>query len=362
MIDFVRSLAAFVVVLGVLVTVHELGHYLVARWRGVAIEAFSIGFGPALLSRTDRRGTVWKLSAIPLGGYVRMKGWAELGGATRGETDPGSFRTKPLGARALVVAAGPAANLIFAFVLFTLVFATAGAPVVRPVVSSVLPNSPAAAVGIVKGDRIASIDGRTIKTFRDIQKIILTRPDDRIAITFTHDGVTHGANLTTKSRMVEGRRVGELGIVGADIVYRRLWPPAAIAAGAEETYAATAATLGGLWNLAVYQKGVKNLGGPVRIAQISGQAAALGVADFVSFIALLSVNLGLINLIPIPILDGGHLLFYAAEALYGRALPRRAQEIGIQIGAAILATLIIFVTWHDLGHVGLIHWVSHLLG
>ncbi len=362
MIDLIRSLAAFIVVLGILVTVHELGHYLVARWRGVAIETFSLGFGPALLSRTDKHGTVWKLSAIPLGGYVRMKGWAELGGETSGEVAPDSFRTKPLAARAAIVAAGPAANMLLAFVLFTAIFATAGAPTVMPVVSQVMPNTPAAAIGIAKGDRITSIDGRKVTSFEDIETLISARPDDRIAITYTHDGVTKGANLTTASRVVDGERLGELGIMGADVKLRRLAPPAAIRAGAIETYAATAATLDGLWNLVAYQKGVKNLGGPIRIAQISGQAASLGLADFASFIALLSVNLGLINLVPIPILDGGHLLFYAAEALYGRALPRRAQEIGLQIGAALLASLIIFVTVHDLAHVGVFHFVSHLFG
>ncbi|OYV62757.1 MAG: ketol-acid reductoisomerase, partial [Acidiphilium sp. 21-62-4] len=187
----------------------------------------------------------------------------------------------------------------------------------------------------------------------DIEKLISTRPDDRIAITYTHDGIAKGANLTTASHMVDGQRLGELGIMGADVKLRRLAPPAAIRAGAIETYAAAAATLDGLWNLVAHQKGVKNLGGPIRIAQISGQAASLGLADFASFIALLSVNLGLINLVPIPILDGGHLLFYAAEGLYGRALPRKAQEIGLQIGAALLASLLIFVTVHDLAHVGL---------
>ncbi|MDD2878224.1 MAG: RIP metalloprotease RseP [Acidiphilium sp.] len=362
MVDIIRSLLAFIVVLGILVTVHEMGHYLVARWRGVAIETFSVGFGPALLSHTDKHGTVWKLSAIPLGGYVRMKGWAEFGGETAGETDPGSFRTKSLASRAMIVAAGPAANMALAFLVFSVIFATSGAPTVMPVVSQVMPNTPAATIGIVKGDRITSIDGQKVASFAEIQKLIVDRPDDRIAITYTHDGVTKGANLTTASRRVDGERVGELGIVGADVKFRRLSPPQAIRAGAIETYAATAATLNGLWNLVAYQKGVQNLGGPIRIAQISGQAASLGLADFASFIALLSVNLGLINLVPIPILDGGHLLFYAAEALYGRALPRRAQEIGLQIGAAILASLVIFVTWHDLAHIGLFHFVSHLLG
>lgn len=362
MFEFLRALLAFAVVLGVLVTVHELGHYLVARWRGVTIETFSVGFGPALLSRTDRHGTVWKLGAIPLGGYVRMRGWAELGGETRGEKDPGSFRTKSLGSRAAIVAAGPAANLLLAFVLFTAIIATAGMPVVQPIISKVLPHSPAAAAGLVKGDRITAIDGRPIHSFTDIQSIVLARPDDRIAIALIHDGKPGGLNITTGAHVIDGQTVGELGIMGSKVVTKRLAPAQAVAAGARETGGAIAATLTGLWNLVAHQTGVSQLGGPIRIAQISGKAASLGIADFAAFIALLSVNLGLINLVPIPILDGGHLLFYAAEALYGRALPRRAQEIALQIGAAILASLIIFVTVHDLAHLGALNFVSHLGG
>jgi regulator of sigma E protease len=375
MIDFIRSLLAFIVVLGVLVFFHELGHYLAARWRGVVVEAFSIGFGPALVSWTDRHGTIWKLSALPLGGYVKMQGWAELprvssaladGMAAEGETPeaplPGSFRSKSLGSRAIIVAAGPLANMILAFVLFMIVFIGAGTAVVQPVVSQVVPHSPAAAAGLRKGDRITAINGMPVKTFRDIERQVLDKPNTLMAINYVENGAPKLTQLTTETADLGGRKIGRLGIVGADVTYQRLSPPRAVIAAGRETGQVTAATLEGLWKLVSAHEGTKNLGGPLRIAQLSGRAATLGVADFLTFIALLSINLGLVNLIPIPILDGGHLLFYLGEALYGRPLPQRAQEIGLQLGAALLAFMIVFVTWNDLGHLGVVHWVAHVFG
>lgn len=362
MIDFIRSLLAFIVVLGVLVFFHELGHYLAARWRGVVVEAFSIGFGPALMSWTDKHGTVWKISAIPLGGYVRMQGWADLSGETAEAALPGSFRSKSVGSRAIIVAAGPFANMVLAFLLFLIIFVGAGTAVVQPVVSQVLPHSPAAAAGLRKGDRITAINGMPVKTFSDIQKQVLDKPDALMAINYVENGKPKLAQLTSETRIVNGRKVGGLGIAGADVTYQRLSPPRAVIAAGKATYGVTAATLDGLWKLVSAHQGTKDLGGPLRIAQLSGRAASLGLADFLTFIALLSINLGLVNLIPIPILDGGHLLFYLAEALYGRPLPKRAQEIGLQMGAALLAFMIVFVTWNDLGHLGVVHWVAHVFG
>lgn len=375
MTDFIRSLLAFVVVLGVLVAVHEYGHYIVARWCRVTIDAFSIGFGPAFAKRTDRRGTEWRLSAIPLGGYVKMRGFSEFGSTAEAETapdgegeappddDPGSFRNKPLAARAAVVAAGPAANLILAFVLFVLIYAAAGVAVVEPVVSKVVPHTPAAAAGLAAGDRITAIDGKKINTFVEIEQLVAPHPGKTFHVTYQGPGgATHKMTITAGTRTAHGRKLGELGIIGSDAVYRRLPLPQAIAAGAQETWNTTAATFDGLWRLVSHGKGVQNLGGPVRIAALSGKAASLGIADFLNFIALLSINLCLINLVPIPILDGGHLLFYAVEAVARRPLPLSAQLVGYQIGAALLASLIIFVTWNDLHHLGVAHWIVHLFG
>lgn len=350
MVDFIRSVLAFIVVLGVLVFFHEFGHYLAARWRGVVVEAFSIGFGPALAARTDKRGTVWKLSAIPLGGYVKMQGWADLTGETAEAALPGSFRSKSVGSRAVIVAAGPFANFVLAFILFLIIYVAIGTAVVRPVVSAVVPHSPAAAAGLTKGDRITAINGIPVGSFTDIERQVLDKPDSLMAINYVHDGKQEVTQLTTATADVQGRKIGRLGIVGSDVTYRRLAPPQAIAAAGHATFDVSAATFEGLWKLVSAGQGVKNLGGPVRIAQLSGQAARLGVADFLTFIALLSINLGLVNLVPIPILDGGHLLFYLAETVYGRPLPKRVQEIGLQIGAALLAFMIVFVTWHDITH------------
>lgn len=358
MIELIRSTVAFIVVLGVLVTVHELGHYLVARWRGVSVEAFSVGFGPALFSRTDRRGTVWKLSAIPLGGYVRMKGWSEFGAEKEDDDDPGSFRKKPLASRAVVVAAGPAANFLLAFVLFTGVFAITGAPTVLPVVSKVMAGSPAASAGLDKGDTILSIDGHKVTTFDGLRALVSARPDERVSLTYRRDGKTTGTNLTLGAVTAAGHRIGRLGVEGNDMVIRQVSLPRAIETGAVVTWRATAATFEGLWNLVAHQKGLKDLGGPIQIAQMSGQVAARGVTDLVTFMAVLSINLGLINLVPIPILDGGHLMFYAAEAVYGRALPRRVRLAGLQIGAIMLMFLIVFVTMHDLAHVGVFQLIA----
>ena len=362
MIDFIRSLLAFIVVLGVLVFFHELGHYLAARWRGVVVEAFSIGFGPALASWRDKRGTVWKISALPLGGYVKMQGWADLTGETAEAAALGSFRSKSVGSRAIIVAAGPFANLVLAFLLFLVIFIGAGTAVVQPVISQVIPHSPAAAAGLKKGDRITAINGMPVKNFTDIQKQVLDKPDALMAINYIEDGQPKLVQLTSETRIVDGKKLGGLGIAGSDVTYQRLSPPRAVVAAGRATYGVTAATLEGLWKLVSAHQGTKNLGGPLRIAQLSGRAAQLGLADFLTFIALLSINLGLVNLIPIPILDGGHLLFYLGEALYGRPLPKRAQEIGLQIGAALLAFMIVFVTWHDLGHLGVVHWVTHVFG
>lgn len=350
MTDLLRSVLGFIVVLGVLVTVHELGHYLVARWRGVTVEVFSLGFGPTLVSRTDRHGTVWKVSAIPLGGYVRMRGWAEFGAESGVTADPGSFGAKPLAARAAVVAAGPAANFLLAIVLFSAIFATAGVPTVLPVVSKVLAGSPAQAAGLAKGDRIVSMNGEPISTFDQLSAVVAAHPGGRIALSYERGGQTRSLDLSLGSVREGGRQIGRLGIEGADVRMRRLSPPRALLRGVAVTWQASVTTLHGLWQLVDHHKGLSQLGGPVRIAQISGQAVAHGLTDLLSFMALLSVNLGLINLVPIPVLDGGHLLFYAAEAAAGRALPRRVQEIALQFGAALLVCLIVFVTWHDIAH------------
>ena len=356
--DFFQSVLAFLVVLGVLVFFHELGHYLAARWRRVHVEVFSIGFGPAIATWRDRVGTLWKLAWLPLGGYVRLHGQErpDMPLPEAAHRIPGQvFHEKPVGSRALVVAAGPIANFVLAMVLFALLFATAGRPIIMPIAGDVLANSAAARAGIQVNDRIVSIAGTPIDKFEDIQRIISAHPDETLPITIKRGDQEKTLSVLTEEHEAGGHKVGMLGIRGGAVEYQRLSAPEALIAGVTQTWQVTAETIGGLWQMISGQRGTEDLGGPLRIAQLSGQVAQLGLGSLISFIAVLSVNLGLINLFPIPVLDGGHLLFYLAEAIRGRPIPARAQEYGFRAGLALLAGLFILATWNDLGHLGLFH-------
>ena len=388
-----QSTLAFLVVLGVLVFVHELGHYLAARLVGVHVEVFSIGFGPAIATWRDRVGTVWKLAWLPLGGYVKLHGHERpevvvpeeprepgmIGRAImrwRGQSPqpvvarpvprsrsrrparwiPGRvFHEKSVGARAIVVAAGPIANFLLAMVLFALLFATAGRPLILPVAGDVLPDSAAARAGIRADDRILSIAGTPIASFEDIQRIITAHPAETLPITIRRGEQTLELPVLTDARESGGRKVGMLGIRGGQVEYQRLTLPEALIGGVTQTWQVTSETVVGVAQMISGRRGTEDIGGPLRIAQLSGQVAQLGLASMISFIAVLSVNLGLINLFPIPVLDGGHLLFYLAEAIRGRPVPPRAQEYGFRAGLALIAGLFILATWNDLAHLGMFH-------
>jgi len=364
--EFFRTALAFVVVLGILVFVHELGHYLAARWRGVHVDVFSIGFGQAIATWTDSVGTVWKLAWIPLGGYVKLHGQErpeDVPAADRAAWIHGrTFHEKPVLSRAIVVAAGPAANFLLAVVLFAGLFAVAGRPVAVPVVGEIIENSAASRAGLEAGDRIVAIDGAPIKTFEDIQHIVMAHPAQLLSLNVMRDGVAKSVPVTTERRDTPDGAVGVLGIRGGNTEYERLGPLEAIWGGVTQTWDVTAQTFSGVMQMLNGRRGTEDLGGPLRIAQLSGQVAQLGLASLVSFIAVLSVNLGLINLFPIPVLDGGHLLFYLAEAVRGRPIPPRAQEYGFRAGLALLVGLFVFATWNDLSHLGVVRWVAGLIG
>ncbi len=363
--EFLRTPLAFVVVLGVLVFIHELGHYLAARWRGVYVEAFSIGFGPKLVSWTDSIGTVWKICLLPLGGYVKMHGQeqaTDVSAETRAAWKPGqTFNEKSVLSRAIVVAAGPVANFALASLLFALMFAVSGRPLTEPVVGGVVENSAAAEVGLVTGDRIDAIDGTKITRFEEIQAIIGAHPGQQVKLDFTRDGRGMSVNATPQSRNSFGRTIGVLGVRGGKVIYEPVSAISALPEGIARTWTVAEQTLTGVIQMITGQRGTDDLGGPLRIAQLSGQVAQLGFASLVSFIAVLSVNLGLINLFPIPVLDGGHLVFYLFEALRGKPLPPRTLEYGLRAGFALLIGLFVFATWNDLSHFGLFSWVSGLL-
>ena len=361
--DAVRTVVSFVAVLGVLVFIHEMGHYLAARWRGIHVEAFSIGFGQPIARWTDRVGTEWRLCWLPLGGYVKLHGQErpqDVPDDVRAGWLPGrTFHEKGVGSRAIVVAAGPVANFLLAAVLFSVIFSIQGEPG-DPVVQAVVQNSAAAAAGLQPGDRIDDINGRKINGFEDIVHIVSSSPGKPLSLTVDRAGAQQTLPVTPAS--VDdggGGKIGQLGITGA---LRPVGPFRAAEDGVVHTWSVAVQTLAGVGEIITGQRGTAGLGGPLKIAQLSGQVAEHGIASLVSFIALLSVNLGLINLFPIPILDGGHLVFYAMEAIRGRPLPARAQEYGFRAGLALIACIFLFVTWNDLTSFGLFRWVAGLIG
>lgn len=363
----------FLLVLTVLVFVHELGHYLVARRNGVRIEVFSIGFGPELFGWTDRAGTRWKFSAVPLGGYVKMFGDADPA-STPGAAVPGmtaaersvSFHHKRLGQRAAIVAAGPIANFLFAVVALAVLFATAGQSFTPPDVGGVQPGSAAERAGLQPGDLIVSINGSGIQRFEEIRQMVSIMPGEALEIVVERDGRTLSLAATPDVRELTDRfgnvqRIGQLGIMRGGAETRRHDPLTAVWQAGREVAGMISGTFVALGQMIEGSRGTEELGGPLRIAQMSGEVAQVGWYPLITFMAFLSVNLGLINLFPVPLLDGGHLLFYALEGLRGRPLGPKAQEYGFRIGLALVLTLMVFTTWNDLVHLRVVDFFRGLI-
>ncbi|HLI22103.1 MAG TPA: RIP metalloprotease RseP [Stellaceae bacterium] len=364
----------FLFVLTVLVFVHELGHYLVARWNGVRVEVFSIGFGPELFGWNNRAGTRWKISAIPLGGYVKMFGDADPSSAPSSETlremtpqeREVAFHHKRLPQRAAIVAAGPVANFVFAIVALAALFATVGQPFTPPQVGKVQAGSAAEASGMQPGDRIVSIDGEKIERFEDVQRIVRLDPGHALAIVVQRGDQDVSLSVTPKLSEITDRfgnkhEYGLLGIEGQGVQYVRYNPATAVVRASDETADIVGGTLQAVWQMIIGARSTDELGGPLRIAQMSGEVAQYGFTAILPFMAVLSINLGLINLFPIPVLDGGHLLFYFAEAVRGRPLGQRAQEYGFRFGLALVLTLMVFATWNDLVHLRVVEFLKGLV-
>jgi regulator of sigma E protease len=359
--SIVTSIAAFLVVLTVLVFVHEMGHYLVARWRGVRVETFSIGFGREIVGWTDKTGTRWKISWIPLGGYVKFFGDAGVSSAMAQDIPPAeraySFHHKPLGSRAAVVVAGPVANFLFAILLFAGLFATVGQPYTTPVISEVQPDTVAAQAGFRGGDRIVAVDGFPVQRFEDLMQLVLVNAGRQMEFVLERDGqrvslfASPGTRVLT-DRNGRERTVGYLGVRSAGFEQVRRNPAEAVWYASKQTWFITTQTLVSVGRMITGTMPADDLAGPVGIARMSGEAAQIGVSAVIEFMALLSVSLGLINLFPVPLLDGGHLLFYAFEAVRGRPLAPRAQEYAFRLGLALVLMLMFFATWNDLGRPG----------
>ena len=345
-------------VLTVIVFFHELGHFLVARFCGIKVLVFSIGFGPELVGFNDRHGTRWKISAIPLGGYVKFFGdeneasvsdHATLAAMTEEERRR-SFPGQPVAARAAVVVAGPLANFILAIVVFSGIFMFYGNPVAVPKIASVEPGSAADMAGFKVGDLIVSIDGSKVDNFTDVQRIVGFSGGRPLAFEVERGGALLALNATPvqkDSRYLLGiTRSNAPGDVRVDTVS----PAQAISLGADKTWIVVQTTLSYIRDVVIGRQSAEQIGGPIRIAQISGEVAKLGWDALLNLTALLSVSIGLLNLFPIPLLDGGHLLFYGIEAARGRPLSERAQEVGFRIGLAIVVMLMIFATFNDILH------------
>ena len=366
-------LIAFVCALGPLIVIHELGHYWVARLFGVGAEVFSIGFGREIFGWTDKRGTRWKVAWLPLGGYVRFVGDDNAASAPAADRplSPAdrarSFHLKPVGQRFLIVLAGPMANFALAILIFVAFFATVGAPRTSNVVSALQQGSPAQAAGIRVGDRVVAVADRSTPTFEDVAQVVLMRPLERVPVVVERGGQTLQLEAVIGvhqqvDRFGQRYRIGRIGIYGGIRKYERLSAPELLPAAANYTFRMTRSMIDGLWQIISGRRSAKDLGGPVKIAQIAGQQASLGFADFILLVALLSINLGFINLLPVPMLDGGHLVFYAIEAVRRRPVSARALDWAFRGGLALILALLVFVTINDLGSLGLWNRLERLIG
>jgi regulator of sigma E protease len=363
---------AFVCALGPLVFFHELGHYLVARMFGIPAETFSIGFGHEIVGWTDRQGTRWKVGWLPLGGYVKFVG--DMSPASNPadldsippELRDRAFQVRPVWQRFLVVLAGPAANFLLAIVIFAAFFMTLGAPRTN-IVGQVVPGTAAAEARLQPGDKILAIAGRETPNFDDIRSVVMLRPNQTVAVRFERDGALRQAEVRLRADTVTdpfGQKFerGLLGVYPTTGVLQRLPVYEAVPESARYTLLITRSMIDGLGQMISGRRGGDDLGGPIKIAQIAGQQASLGALPFVQLVALFSINLGFINLLPVPMLDGGHLFFYTVEAVRRRPLSTRALDWAFRGGLAVILALVVFTTINDLGSLGLWDRLQRLIG
>jgi regulator of sigma E protease len=354
----------FIVILSVVVFFHELGHYLVGRWCGVKIDRFSLGFGPELFAWVDKRGTRWRVAAFPLGGYVKFHGDADISSAPDSAAlaamDGGQRRQtlagQPVLNRAAIVAAGPIANFLLAIVIFTTSFAVYGQYVLTPRVGGVEIGSPADLAGFKAGDLIKTANGRSIDSFEDLHQAISTSTGLTIAFGLERSGQDMTISAAPSTALVDlgalgKRRMGRLGIkASTDPADRRLETcglPRCVVWAAKDTWSIIDTTSAYVVGLFAGRESPDQVSGALGVAQIAGEVAKISILALFSLTAVFSVSVGLMNLLPVPLLDGGHLLFYAIEVVRGRPLSERSQEIGLRIGIALVAMLVIFSTSHD---------------
>ncbi|WP_421791530.1 M50 family metallopeptidase [Hyphobacterium sp.] len=387
MIDFLTSgvvtIAAFIAVISLVVVIHELGHYYAGRIFGIHAEAFSLGFGPTLFAVKDRRGTIWRIAAFPLGGYVKFMG--DAGAASepdqaklaemRAKLGPDAekcYHFKPVWQRAIVVIAGPLANFILAIVIFAGIAAGFGERGLSPIVGEVRDNSPAQAAGFEPGDRILAVGGSEITRFTDIRMELMWRPGDTVTFDVERDGQAIQLRAAPElQRLPDGfggyRDVAVVGFTSSNEIFeRRFGPIESLGIGVARTFGIVETTAQYVWRIITGRAPPNLLNGPVGIVTVSGQVAngtidaapsagaALGglALNLIQLAGFFSIGLGLVNLLPIPILDGGHLVYYAYEAVAGRPLSEKAQAIGFRVGLALVLGLMLVATWNDLVYLG----------
>lgn len=359
--NILSALPPFLLVLTIVVFFHELGHYLVGRWCGIHADVFSVGFGPELIGRNDKRGTRWKLSLIPLGGYVKFRGDENAtslpsGGDVNEVEREGSFPGAALWRRAATVAAGPVANFILAIAIFAVMFGVNGRVVADPVVAQVQPASAAEAAGILPGDRFVAIDGVEVEIFDDVQRYVSVRPEVPITVTLDRQGEMVDVTLTPERTEISDpfgnkMEVGRIGVVtnsdSGNFRVREYGPVEAVGEGVAQSWYIITRTVDYIGNIITGREKADQLGGPIRVAKYSKDMSTIGIGALIQLAAVLSVSIGLLNLMPVPMLDGGHLVFYAIEAVRGRPPSEVAQEWAYRFGLTAVLALMLFATWND---------------
>jgi regulator of sigma E protease len=358
---FIYTVFNFLLLLTVLVFIHEWGHFSVARYFGVKVDVFSIGFGRELFGWNDKKGTRWKICILPFGGYVKFFGDAnEASGVAEGldemsdEDKAVSFHHKPLAQRAAIVAAGPLVNFAFAILVFAGLFMTMGEPFSSSKISAISENSAAYEAGLMAGDEIVAVDGVEINRFSELQSIVSLNTGSELALEVAREGQVLDIFLTPKKTTLEDRFgnnfvVYRIGIQSGPVEIAELGFFQSIVRSVEHTGEITKMMLVSVGQMITGLRSLDEMGGPLKIAQFTGQSASLGIISFISFMALISINLGLVNLFPIPMLDGGHLMFYGIEAVKGSPVNEKVQEYSYLIGFVFVISLMVLLTWNDLG-------------
>lgn len=362
--SFFSSLIPFVVVLSVIVYVHEMGHYVVARWNGVRVDVFSIGFGPEIFGWYNKHGTRWKVSYIPLGGYVKLASEDEVEGTEESRTDPGSMMNKTPWQRIAITIAGPAANYLLAIALFTGLYVSVGQkiPLNQILLGDVVAESAAEKSGLKAGDIITAVDGVAVLNLENFLAAIVAHPNTPLQMHVKRGDDARVLSVTpAANELPSGKLVGKLGVgLGPVVDYKVHGFLGAIYHAAKDSWDMTVQTLRGLGQMILGERSADGLSGPIGIATVAGQVAQQGVVALIWLAALLSINLGLINLFPVPTLDGGHILFYLIEGIRGKPVKEKAQEYAYRVGFLVLIALTLFSTWNDLSRLRVIQWIQGL--